>query len=223
MKIKQEGAYKNKKYVHIKNSSDHLLIILNTHNQGDKYFGYKTITESNKNVDLLFMVDPNNKYYLDDNQGETYKELIEYIAKNYRRDKVSIFGTSMAGFASLYFGMILKLNVIAINPQINLDSAKELAWPELKKTLSNLSCSCDLEKLIVEEYSGQSLFLTFGQHRLDKQAYTEFMALSVKNIIVNIRLVDSLEHKFFLSDLSYLEEIHFLGVENKRLNNFIRA
>lgn len=223
IEIENEREYKNKKYVHIENGSDHLVIILNTHNQGDRYFGYKTISESNKKVDLLFIVDPYNKYYLDDNEGETYKELIEYIAKNYLKDNISIFGTSMAGYAALYFGITLKLNIIAINPQINLDSAKKLAWPQLKETLTNLTCSCDLEKLIVQQYSGQSIFLTFGQHRLDKQAYSEFMNLCIKDMIVNIRLIDSLEHKFFLSDLTYVEQIHFLGVENKRINKVIRA
>lgn len=220
---KNEHIYKNKKYVYINNHSEHLIIVLNTHNQGDRYFGYKTLAEGETDVDLLFLVDANNKYYLDNDKGKTYLDLIENIIKNYDLEKVSIFGTSMAGFAALHFAMELKLNVIAINPQINLSSAEKLAWPKLRDTLSNLDSHYDLESSIIQKYSGQSIFLTFGQHRLDKQAYKEFIALNLANVSIIVRLIDSIEHKFFLNDLLRIKDIHFLGLENRRLSHFFSA
>ena len=220
--FKNEHIYKNKKYVYINNHSEHLIIVLNTHNQGDRYFGYKTLSEGETDVDLLFLVDAHNKYYLDHDKGKTYLELIELIIKNYDLEKVTIFGASMAGFAALHFSMELKLNVIAINPQINLSSAEKLAWPKLRETLSNLDSHYDLENGIIQKYSGQSIFLTFGQHRLDKQAYQEFIGLNLPNVSVIIRLIDSIEHKFFLNDLLHIKDIHFLGIENRRLSHFIK-
>jgi len=221
--MNEDSNYENKKYFYKNNKTGHLLIVLNTHNQGERYFGFKTLLEAEEKVDLLFLVDSNNKYYLDDNDGRTYIKLISEVLKNYDLEKVSIFGTSMAGFAALNFGMKLNLNVISINPQINLQSAHKLAWPALRTTLSNLESSCDLEKIIIDKYSGQSLFLTFGQHRLDKQAYKEFMNLNLVDLSVNIRIINSLEHKFFVSDLVALIDIQFLGLENRRLNRFIKA
>lgn len=217
-----EKVFRGKKYVHIHNGHKDLLIVLNTHNQGDRYFGYKTICESANNVDVLFIVDPNNKYYLDDNNGQDYKDLIGSILGGYEPSRVSIFGTSMAGYAALFLGLEFSLDIISINPQINLDSAQELAWPKLKETLSNLDSKINIEALFKEKYAGQVLFFVFGQHRLDRQAYREFLSLDLEDVGYYVKRVNSLEHKFFLSDLSYLENIHFLCKDLAQINNAIR-
>lgn len=216
-----EKVHLDKKYIHRKTGSGHLLIILNIHNQGEKYFGLKQISDGIKDMDLLFLVDSNNKYYLDDDEGARYKDIIRNIISEYDVTNVSIFGTSMAGFAALHFGMLFSLNVIAINPQIRLDTACNLAWPDLKITLSTLESKIDLIEIIKERYNGQPLYLVFGKHRLDLQAHNEFNSIDINDMSLVIRTVNSVEHKFFLTNLKSLSQIHHLLIQNRKINEII--
>ncbi|MFY0642113.1 MAG: hypothetical protein JXR16_13765 [Bermanella sp.] len=222
MILDSEKEFKNKKYCYVQNGSSDLLIVLNTHNQKDRYFGYNSINNSIKDIDLLFLVDPNNKYYLDADEGKVYKELLAEILLNYKSSDVSIVGTSMAGFAALHFGMEFGLNVVAINPQLNLDSAYELAWDDLKNTLSNLESKLNIEELILKKYSGQTLFFVFGGHRLDLQAYNEFLSLDMSDVSFYIRRIESPAHKFFLSDLGYLRDIHYTNKLLSEINGVLQ-
>lgn len=221
--LNDEYVFKGKKYVYKKNKSKDLIIVLNTHNQGDKYFGMRTIIDSIVDVDILFLVDPNNKYYLDADKGGVYKELIREVLKGYNSRSVSIFGTSMAGYAALFLGLEFDINIISINPQINLENSKNLAWPKLRETLEGLDSRIDIEEIIQNKYSGQTLFFVFGHHRLDKQAYLEFLNLNLTDVSYYVRRVNSIEHKFFLSDLSYLKKIHFLCKDLDVINKSIEA
>lgn len=221
--LDDEYVFKGKRYIHRNNGSRDLIIVLNTHNQGDKYFGLKTISDKINDVDILFLVDPYNKYYLDSDEGNVYKELIREVLKGYDKTSVSIFGTSMAGYAALFLGLEFDLNIISINPQLNLGTARDLAWPKLRETLDSLDSSIDIENIIKEKYGGQTLFFVFGHHRLDKQAYLEFLNLNLVDVSYYVRRVDSAEHKFFLSDLSYLKSIHFLCKELNCINKVIQA
>jgi len=171
----------------------------------------------------LFLADSNNKYYLDDDEGARYKDIIRNIISEYEVANVSIFGTSMAGFAALHFGMLFSLNVIAINPQIRLDTARNVAWPDLKITLSTLDSQIDLIEIIKEHYNGQPLYLVFGKHRLDLQAHNEFKSIDINEMSLVIRTVDSVEHKFFLTDLKSLSQIHELLKKNRKINEVISA
>ena len=216
-----EKQFQGKSYVYINNSRRDLLIILNTHNQGSRYFGYKTISEGVTDVDLLFLVDPYNKYYMDADEGLVYKSLIKLISADYDPECVSIFGTSMAGYGAILFGLQFGFNVIAVNPQINLSSARVLAWPKLKETLGNLDSQINLEDQLITRYSGQSIFLIVGNHPLDVQAFNEFIALKVPNISFIVRKVESKEHKFFMRDLCYLLDIHLLCKTIRTINDTI--
>jgi hypothetical protein len=169
----------------------------------------------------LFLVDPNNKYYLDADEGFVYKSLINLISADYDPQCVSIFGTSMAGYGAILFGLWFGFNVIAVNPQINLSSAYELAWPKLKKTLGNLDSNIHLEDEFIAQYAGQPLFLVIGNHRLDIQAFNEFLALEIPDVSFIVRRVDSMEHKFFVNNLCYLLDIHLICKSMRKVNDTI--
>lgn len=210
-----ELIYKNKKYIHEQYGSDSLLIVLNTHNQGEKYFGYATLTKKT-NSDLLFITDPNNSYYLDKDNGEIYKELLIKISEKYEKKKITIFGTSMAGYAALYFGSQLGFHIITSNPQIDLDMSFEISWPNLRETLSKIENKISLKKFIGDNYHGGNIFIIYGKHRMDLANYKLFCEINFGEKAIIKKHINSIEHGFFLR-LETLNEIQFLleNIENK--------
>lgn len=88
--------------------SKELLIIANTHVNNplkrENFLGLMLYTK-NPPCDLLFIKDPNNSYYLDDDLGETYQKLLKYYIEDYEVSNITFFGASMSGFAALYHGL----------------------------------------------------------------------------------------------------------------------
>lgn len=217
-----ENELNGKKYFLKDNNSENLLIVLNTHNQKNRYFGFKTLVSGIDDIDILFITDPNNKYYLDSNRGESYRNLLSEVICKYKVENVSIFGTSMAGFAALYFGLYFNINIISVNPQIDLKASTDLAWPDLKKSLMNLESEVDIYNYFRKNYREQSIYIVFGRHRLDERAKSDFLKIANEfevNYVINF--VDSIEHKFFISDLLYLRDIHFLNKKNRSIRKIL--
>ncbi|HDZ8856109.1 MULTISPECIES: hypothetical protein [Aeromonas] len=198
-----ELIYKSKKYVHEKYGFDKLLIVMNTHNQGDRYFGYSTLTHEPKS-DLLFITDPSNGYYLDDNQGADYLELITNISRNYDKDKVCIFGTSMAGYAALFFGSKLGFHIIASNPQLDFDITYKLSWENLRDSLDKIKNKINISDIYSSGYNGGNIFFIYGEHRLDIANADIFKSLDFNEKVVIIKKIKSIEHGFFIKDLNNL-------------------
>lgn len=210
-----ELIFKNKKYAYEQYGNNSLLVILNTHNQGEKYFGYASLTKNPKS-DLLFITDPNNSYYLDNDNGETYKELLINISEKYDKKRITIFGTSMAGYAALYFGSQLGFNIITSNPQIDLDVSYEISWPNLRETLSKIENKISLKTFISNNYRGGNIFIIYGQHRMDIANYKLFCEIDFGEKLIIKKHINSIEHGFFLR-LETLHEIQFLleNIENR--------
>lgn len=198
-----ELIHKNKKYVYEKYGHDRLLIILNTHNQGDRYFGYTSLTSAPKS-DLLFITDPNNGYYLDDDQGHTYAELLANISSSYNINNVCIFGTSMAGYAALLFGSRLGFHIIASNPQLDFDITYKLSWENLRESLDKITNKIDIKDEIRNKYNGGNIFFIYGEHRLDLANAEIFKSIDLSERLVMMKKVKSLEHGFFIKDLNNL-------------------
>lgn len=192
-----ESTYKDKKYAHEKYGHDNLLIVLNTHNQGNRYFGYATLTKLAES-DLLFITDPNNSYYLDDDDGQIYKELILNITKDYSIEKVFIFGTSMAGYAALFYGSQLGFHIIASNPQLDLDITYNLSWPSLRETISKIPNKIPLKEFISGKYKGRSIYIIYGNHRVDIANYNIFNSIDFGETLIIKKHINSVAHGFFL-------------------------
>lgn len=199
-----ELSYTSKKYAYEKYGHDNLLIVLNTHNQGSKYFGYATLTRNPKS-DLLFITDPNNSYYLDNDDGKTYKELLIEISKKYATEKVTIFGTSMAGYAALFFGSQLGFNIILSNPQLDLQLTSDISWPNLRETISKIPNKIKLKEFIGDIYSGGAIYIIYGDHRIDLANFEIFNQIEFGQNIVIKKHIKSIEHGFFLEIESLFE------------------
>lgn len=114
-----------------------MLILLSAHNQGNRYFLLKSFI-SNQKYNLLFITNPENNWYLDDNLGESYIKLIKNISDEYDKNNVFIFGSSMAGYAAIHFAVKLDVNCLTCNPQVNLNLSMDYGWYELNKNISKI-------------------------------------------------------------------------------------
>lgn len=133
--LEYEHVFNEKKYLYkpIENSS-RLLILLSAHNQKTNYFLLRSFIE-NQHCNLLFLTDENNTWYLDDNQGRDYKEIISNIISTYELKNVYIFGSSMAGYGALHFALYFNIHCLSCNPQVNLKLSLDYSWQELSKNI----------------------------------------------------------------------------------------
>ncbi|WP_139410569.1 hypothetical protein [Aeromonas veronii] len=198
-----ESIYKEKKYVYINNNKEKLIIALNTHNQGDRYAFYNNLTATEES-DYLFITDPNNGYYLDDDYGAVYKELIRDIALNYNKNRVCIIGSSMAGYAALHFGSFFGFHIIANNPQVDLDVTYKTSWQDLQYSLNKMPYRPHLRELINGKKPG-NIFLIYGQHPMDISNVSAFDEMDFGDVTILKKKVCNTEHgRFFIKDLSNL-------------------
>lgn len=168
----KEFSYLGKKYYSLPSNkcveeSKSLIIVMSTHNQKDRYFLFNKLLEcTERSSDVIFVTDPNNSYYLDSDNGKEYFSFFEYLIKDYDPINVSLFGTSMSGYAALLFSRMIGCNAIVNNPQVNLNESYAFAWPALKNTLSNV-CSLDISISDYEKKPG-SCFVVYGEHAMDE-------------------------------------------------------
>ena len=127
-----------KKYCYVKSGkgSSYLVIVLSAHNQYNKYFLFRAFLETQKH-DLLFITD-DNTWYLDDNKGKTYIDIVSDIAKKYDKRNVVIYGSSMGGYGAALIATKLGINCLLCNPQISLPVSKDYGWAQLRKELTSL-------------------------------------------------------------------------------------
>ncbi|MCK8066950.1 sulfotransferase family 2 domain-containing protein [Cobetia sp. 1CM21F] len=215
-KIKQEffnnipRLGNNSPYIHVKktDSCRDLIVVLSTHNQGEKFFGFEKLTSSHK-YDLLFVTNPSNNYYLDiaPSGGNLYIDFLKEIIIDHGYHSVTLFGSSMAGYAALYIGSQLGVNVFVINPQADIELTKEYAWPSLKNTLDKISNPIDMVSSL--QYSQSYIYYLSGRAPIDI-ANCNYLKSNIhkKNNFLFKELSDE-SHNFPYPDaLNMLEEVH---------------
>jgi hypothetical protein len=165
-----EKDFFGRKYLYIPNEgSKKLLILLSAHNQGNRYFLLKSfLTKQNHN--LLFITNPENNWYLDDDLGELYLKLIKSITDTYDNNNVFIFGSSMAGYAAIHFSIKLNVNCLTCNPQVNLNISMDYGWYELNKNISKLISkrkALPLEELLNKSFYSGVMCIVHGHAPID--------------------------------------------------------
>lgn len=177
------------------NESVKLLVVLSTHNQKNTLFAVRKILSS-FTTNLLFLTDYHNSYYLEnrDNIEQTtyYREICKYVEK-FGAENITIFGSSMAGYAAIKFGTMFDLNVIATNPQLDLEVSYPFAWKELRETFKKVN---HFSPISVNQYAGKILVF-FGYHPMDcvnHDLFTEIFKTK-KNRYAIVRLATQ-EHSF---------------------------
>ena len=165
-----EKELKGKKYLFVpKEGCDRVLILLSAHNQGDKYFLLRSFVEKDK-YNLLFITDPGNSWYLNDDFGSSYVQLIRSVLVNFDAKKCYIFGSSMAGYAAINFAVQLGIHALICNPQVDLNLTLDYGWYELNKNIAKLTSkrlNSDLGKLLNESMYDKVMCIVHGHAPID--------------------------------------------------------
>lgn len=168
---KYQKEFFGKKYLYLTkdgNKKDkRLLIVMSTHNQGEKYMALRGFIENQK-CDLLFINNPENTWYLDNDTGETYASLLIENIKDYEPCNVFFFGSSMSGYASIFFALRFNANAISVNPQVNLNVSKDYSWDELKQHIHDIPGDVvNLDAWCVKNWQDSVVYLMHGHDDID--------------------------------------------------------
>lgn len=198
-----EKEFEGKKYVYLKKDQDiskSLLVLMSTHNFRERYFLFKNFIENQK-CDLLFVKDPSNTYYLENDNGASYQTLLKQFTDIYGAKNVTFFGASMSGYAAIYHGLDLGTNAIVNNPQIVFKESYEQSWPNLRLTLDKVRGWIDLDKKIKDKGEIESCFyMIFGEHRLDTVNRDRIKSVSVNTSRIMFEQVEDFAHGFYLDN-----------------------
>lgn len=197
-----------------------LLIVMSAHNQGTKYMALRSFLE-NQLCDLLFVSDPKNSWYLDEDYGETYQNVLKHFAKNYEPENVFLFGSSMSGYGAILHALKLNANAIASNPQVNLDISKDYAWDELKEHLDDLGGKhINIDEHLNALWRDSAIYLIHGHDEIDVINVGLLSQSTPPNKKMIIQTLDLDTHvMFFGKDVSYVySAMDLLSNFRSRLN-----
>jgi hypothetical protein len=176
-----------------------LVVAMSTHNFQNRYYFLKGLL-SVQRCSLLFLTDPTNSYYLEDDQGAGYQRLLEPYVQRYGAASVTLFGSSMAGYGAIYHGTKLNTNVIASNPQINLEASYEYAWDDLKKTLTKAKDPVKLNEFIPVALRDTIIYLAYGDHPMDKLKVKLLLDMPLSQGRIYLQKLKDPDHGFYFKD-----------------------
>lgn len=185
--------------------SEKLLIVMSAHNQGSKYMALRSFLENQK-CDLLFISDPKNSWYLDDDYGNTFLNTIKTYSDDYNPSLVFLFGSSMSGYGAIYHAFQLNANAIASNPQINLDITKDYAWPELNTHINQIGGHhLNLDEIATDKWRDSAIYVIHGHDEIDtiNVGLLSKAAPPNKKLIVQTLDIDS-HIMFFGKEVNYV-------------------
>lgn len=171
--------------VHIKRNenifSKCLIVSLATHNNKGKFAAVKSLYNETE-YDLLFLADKSNSYYLENDSGKRYKNIVSKFVHNYVSSNIIFFGSSMAGYSAIDFALFFNSNAIVNNPQVNLDTSLNSAWKELKDNICKIKYKVNLDsRTYVTPYRNSVIASLFGRHELDKVNMPHFFNIFIDN------------------------------------------
>lgn len=188
--------------------SKDLIIILSTHNQYNNFFALdKLIACQEQN--LLFITNYNNNYYADfcENSDNFYESFIKNFITEGGYENVTIFGSSMAGFAALYISGAIGVNAFVTNPQVDLELSHSLAWPGLRATLENVNSKISLNETLNNDKA--YVYYLYGSAKIDFENAKELERnLKAKDNFI-FRHISDEGHNFpFPDNLEIINSVH---------------
>ncbi|WP_095143175.1 hypothetical protein [Pseudomonas sp. Irchel s3b6] len=203
-----------------KKYSERLLIVMSAHNHGEKYMALRSFLEK-QTCDLLFITDPKNSWYLDEDNGESFERVIYNYSKNYDNKNVFLFGSSMSGYGAILHALKLNLNAIASNPQINLNITKDYAWPELIEHINDLNGNhINIEKIAGAIWKDSAIYIIHGHDDIDTINANLLINTKPDNKKLIIQTVDVDSHVlYFGKNIEYVYDVmELLSIFRKNLD-----
>jgi len=171
------------KYVLYPSNSDKMLICFTTLGP-NIYERIRMFWNEDESWDInyLFISDNNGEhkgglYYLGNNENYYIEKqtmaLIDHVCNQQNIKTMYTIGSSMGGYAAIYYGLKLKLDgVIAVVPQVNKEIIEQLGWQKWKKVLKEVGSLPDLCQLIActDTSDLPDLFIQYGTYPADLAA-----------------------------------------------------
>lgn len=186
-----------------------LIISMSTHNFGERYFFLRGLLKEQK-ANLLFVKDPLNTYYLEADQGNSYNRLFSKYLSKFSPHSICFFGSSMSGYGALLHGLRLGANIIASNPQIDLEISKKHAWPDLLKTLSKQINPIKLQTFEPYTSSHSAIYLAYGDNALDLENVQLLLDRPRKHGRLFLHKMQDPDHGFYFKNQTTVYNTHNL-------------
>ncbi len=199
---KYEKDENGRKYVYINNNHPKILVSLSAFNNGDKYQSLVSLFRSTLDADYLFLTDPLNSYYLENDLGSNFLIFLEKILASYRRENIIFFGSSMAGYAAIRFAITFGAKALVCNPQVNFDITMEYAWPALVNGISKIDQTENIDNILPSLTS--YIYYAFGNNILDiknQENMSNYASVNQK-IHVDFIQYDTDEHTFLFTSFT---------------------
>ncbi|MDF7650584.1 hypothetical protein PUG42_18765 [Erwiniaceae bacterium L1_54_3] len=155
------------------NDSDKLIIAFSDRYS---YHVFPSVPSFSKehSCNVLFINNPKCNWYSDDEDVRVEGLINKLVLGKYLNENVMCYHASMGGYAAIKFGLRHNFNILAVNPQFNLD-----LWAQLRREdqsrINNISEKINLDKLSVGALEGQTLSLIIGRHPADALAFQAFI------------------------------------------------
>ena len=189
-------------------NSEKLLIVMSAHNQGGKYMALRSFLE-NQICDLLFISDPKNSWYLDEDNGETFLKTLKLFTEAYAPHATFLFGSSMSGYGAILHAFRLNANAIASNPQVNLDITKDYAWPELIEHINEIGGHhTNLDEIAHSQWNDSAVYVIHGHDDIDIINVELLSRATPPNKKLIIQTLDIDSHiMFFGKEVDYIYKV----------------
>jgi len=197
-------------HLHLKraeNDEGRLIVTFATHNNGARYASLETI-HRHLPMDVLAFRDPSNGYYLYQDGGARFGALLRELVKGYDPAKILLFGSSMGGYAALRWAIELGASCVVSNPQVNLDSAANFAWGELRTNILRIPQRVNLDELPPGPRKAV-LTVLHSRHPMDLDAMRRLFGfwLTAPGMALNLEQVDEATHGYLIRDFRHFARL----------------
>ena len=186
----------------------------------DKYDRYSWFWDENESWDessYLFIKDDSLQYYLGNPQKperDKYAKIIkEYMGLcNVESNQVFAIGSSMGGYAAIYFAFYLSLNsAIVSNPQVDYSSAQAHAYRNWEKIIRQIGDDWyDLDKLVYRYNEVVNIYIEYGNYMADKLAAENLIhSLLKRRSHFIVKRTENATHDALLDKATILKAVNY--------------
>jgi len=194
-----------------------LLVTFATHNNGSRYAALATMY-GKTDYDVLAFRDPTNRFYLGENLGADIGRIIARRTRPYDPANVVAFGSSMAGYAALRWGLRHGFNCVVNNPQLDLDGSLPHAWPELANNIRKIP-SRDRVVDHVATDAESAIVCLHGRHPMDLFNMTALLDIYMAQprLSLMVEHYKDAAHNYMIRDFPHFDQLIRMALDMRRL------
>lgn len=182
----------------------------------DRYSWYWDETEEwNRDFACLFLKDDDFNYFVGtDEKGlkHTYMKIISHFMKDISKENVFVVGSSMGGYAALYYSIILELKAAIVgNPQITRNAAEKHSLENWRRAIKECGSQfINITDLIDRNFDKKLplVYFEYSSYPADKVAAEEFISVySQYETTMFVKKRESKDHSSLFFKKEHLDKI----------------